>query len=79
MPVKTAPNNQNEMQMLELLKSRLRWLASWMIHNANHTGRLGIGSVQDRLPTFPVSACTTVAKIEIEIAGTSSTGLLRIL
>lgn len=27
---------QNEMQMLELLESRLRWLSSWTVHHANH-------------------------------------------
>lgn len=29
-------DQQDEMQMLELLESRLRWLSSWTIHNANH-------------------------------------------
>ncbi len=27
---------KTEMQMLELLESRLRWLSSWTVHNANH-------------------------------------------
>ncbi len=31
-----AKDIQDEIQMLELLESRLRWLSSWTIHNANH-------------------------------------------
>ncbi|WP_461458063.1 transketolase family protein [Parasphingorhabdus sp.] len=36
MTTKTNNNTSNEMQMLELLESRLRWLSSWTVHNANH-------------------------------------------
>ena len=36
MPNKTMTRDKNEMQMLELLESRLRWLSSWTVHNANH-------------------------------------------
>ncbi len=36
MTTKTNNNTSNEMQMLELLDSRLRWLSSWTVHNANH-------------------------------------------
>ncbi len=36
MPDKTMTRDKNEMQMLELLESRLRWLSSWTVHNANH-------------------------------------------
>lgn len=28
--------DKNDIQMLELLESRLRWLSSWTVHNANH-------------------------------------------
>ncbi|WP_422342936.1 transketolase [Parasphingorhabdus sp.] len=36
MTTKTNSKISNEMQMLELLESRLRWLSSWTVHNANH-------------------------------------------
>ncbi len=36
MTTKTNNNTSNEIQMLELLESRLRWLSSWTVHNANH-------------------------------------------
>lgn len=36
MNAKTVTGDQGEMQMLELLESRLRWLSSWTVHNANH-------------------------------------------
>lgn len=35
----TAPNviaNTEQVRMLELLDTRLRWLSAWTIHNANH-------------------------------------------
>lgn len=36
MTTKTNIRISNEMEMLELLESRLRWLSSWTVHNANH-------------------------------------------
>ncbi|MEO9468679.1 transketolase [Parasphingorhabdus sp.] len=36
MNTKAVTDDQGEMQMLELLESRLRWLSSWTVHNANH-------------------------------------------
>ncbi|MEP3226049.1 MAG: transketolase [Parasphingorhabdus sp.] len=36
MTTKTNIKTSDEMEMLELLESRLRWLSSWTVHNANH-------------------------------------------
>ncbi|GAB5486448.1 MAG: pyruvate dehydrogenase E1 component [Parasphingorhabdus sp.] len=36
MEIAKDEDKQDEMEMLELLESRLRWLSSWTIHNANH-------------------------------------------
>lgn len=36
MSVTNTKNKQDEMQMLTLLESRLRWLSSWTVHHANH-------------------------------------------
>lgn len=36
MTTTTDVKMSNEMQMLEILESRLRWLSSWTVHNANH-------------------------------------------
>ena len=32
----SSPNKRDDLEMLAALERKVLWLASWMIHNANH-------------------------------------------